>query len=213
MLFAQIVISLIPPNLCLEMGLQNTQVIVCTNPLWSQSGQPLLRYSQSDPHKPQPIKPFMYYSFHDYLAMFLSCKDLKGLMDRACDDLHSTSSEPLLEFTLDIWDMEFLRKFEGPENDGLFVARRKEGRYLFTFNYDTFNIEGMQIHGTTTSCSLLSMVCLNLPPDICNKPKNMYVAGIIPSLHFPKETQLNHYLQPIINDLDVGMYKANLEPW
>ena len=124
-------------------------------------------------------------------------------MDKACDDLHSTSSEPLLEFALDIWDMEFLRKFKGPENDGLFVARRKEGRYLFTFNYDTFNIEGMQIHGTTTSCSLLFMVCLNLPPDICNKPENMYVAGIIPSPHLPKETQINHYLQPLINDLKV----------
>ena len=54
-------------------------------------GQPLLKCSQSDLHKPQPIKPFMYYSFHDYLAMLLSCKDLGGLMDKACNDLHSTS--------------------------------------------------------------------------------------------------------------------------
>ena len=57
-------------------------------------GQPLLKCSQSDLHKPQPIKPFVYYSFHDYLAALLSCKDLEGLMDKACDDLHSTSSEP-----------------------------------------------------------------------------------------------------------------------
>ena len=176
-------------------------------------GQPLLRYSQSGLHKPQPIKPFIYYSFHDYLAMFLSCKDLKGLMDKACDDLHSTSSEPLLEFTLDIWDTEFLRNFEGPENDGLFVARRKEGRYLFTFNYNTFNIEGMEIHGTTTSCSLLSMVCHNIPLDICNKPKNMYVTGIIPSPHLPKETQLNQYLQPLFHNFTtVNNSATNLPP-
>ena len=167
-------------------------------------GQPLLRRSQSDPHKPQPIKPFVYYSFHDYLAALLSRKDLEGLMDKACDDLHSTSSEPLPEFASDIWDAEFLRKFKGPENNGLFVARRNEGRYLFAFNYDTFNVEGMRIRGATTSCSLLSMVCLNLPPDIRNKPENMYVAGIIPGPHLPKETQLNHYLRPLIDDLEVS---------
>ena len=72
-------------------------------------GQPLLRRSQSDLHKPQPIKPFVYYSFHDYLATLLSRKDLEGLMDKACNDLHSTSSKPLPEFTLDIWDVEFLK--------------------------------------------------------------------------------------------------------
>ena len=84
------------------------------------------------------------------------------------------------------------------------MARGREGRYLFTFNYDTFNVEGMWIRGATTSCGLLSMVCLNLPPDICNKPKNMDVAGIIPGLHLPKETQLNHYLRPLIDDLEIS---------
>ena len=88
------------------------------------------------------------------------------------------------------------------------MARGREGRYLFAFNYDTFNIEGMQICGATTSCGLLSMVCLNLPPDICNKPENMYVTGILPGLHLPKETQLNHYLQPLINNLEISWHRG-----
>ena len=50
-------------------------------------GQPLLRHNKSNPQNPQPIKPFIYHSFHDYLAALLSCKDLKTLMDKACDDL------------------------------------------------------------------------------------------------------------------------------
>ena len=32
----------------------------------------------------------------------------------------------------------------------------------------------------------------------------MYVAGIIPGPHSPKETQLNHYLQPLIDDLEIS---------
>ena len=32
----------------------------------------------------------------------------------------------------------------------------------------------------------------------------MYVAGIIPGPYSPKETQINHYLQPLIDDLEVS---------
>ena len=105
-----------------------------------------------------------------------------------------TSLWPSVAFASDIWDTEALRKFEDSERKGLFVATGREGRYLFTSNYDTFNIEGMWIHGATTPCGLSSIVCLNLPPDTHNKAENMYIAGIIPSPHLPKETQLNHYL-------------------
>ena len=183
MLSARIVISLIPPNLHLETGLPNTQVIVCTNPLQSQ----MCVGSQSDPHKPQPIKPFVFYSFHDYLAMLLSHKDLKGLMDKACDDLHSTSSEPLPEFALDIWDAEFLRKVEGPENNGLFVARRNEGRYLFTFNYDTFNIEGMWICGTTTSCGYYPWFALIFPQISATSLRICMLLVLSPVHIYPKK--------------------------
>ena len=97
-------------------------------------------------------------------------------------------------FALDIWDTEFLGKFEGPLKKVLFVARGKEGRYIFAFNYDSFKVEGMCICRATTSCGLLSMVCLSLPPKLWYKPENMYIAGIIPGPHLPKGTQLNHYL-------------------
>ena len=36
----------------------------------------------------------------------------------------------------------------------------------------------------------------------------MYVAGIIPSPHLPKEMQLNHYLQPLIDDLEVSWHRG-----
>jgi len=183
----------------------------CTHhptPESGQCGQPLLRRNKSDSHKSQPIKPFVYHSFHDYLASLLSRKDLEGMMDKACDDLHDASGQSLPEFASDIWDAEFLRKFEGPTKRVLFVARGEEGRYLFAFNYDSFNVEGMRIRGATTSCGLLSMVCLNLPPEIRYKPENMYVAGIIPGPHSPKETQLNHYLRPLVDDLEVSWHKG-----
>ena len=84
MLSTQILISLMPHNLCLEMRLSNTQVIVCTNPLWSQTcvgSHYLGTASLTHTNFNLCIKPSVYYSFHDYLAMLLSHKNLKGLMD------------------------------------------------------------------------------------------------------------------------------------
>ncbi|MBW0580944.1 hypothetical protein O181_120659 [Austropuccinia psidii MF-1] len=59
-------------------------------------------------------------------------------------------------------------------------------------------------HGKSTqlaSIGPIMLICLNLPPSGRLKPKNVYVAGIIP---FQKETtslQLNYLLIPLINEL------------
>ena len=46
------------------------------------------------------------------------------------------------------------------------------------------------------------MVCLNLPYEIHYQSENMYRAGIIPSPKEPSLTELNHYLKPVIDDLE-----------
>ncbi|KAF8574710.1 hypothetical protein K439DRAFT_1649726 [Ramaria rubella] len=48
------------------------------------------------------------------------------------------------------------------------------------------------------------MACLNLPPEICYKPENMYIAGIINSPGEPHLTDLNHYMQPLVDDMELS---------
>ena len=91
----------------------------------------------------------------------------------------------------------------------LFIDRHDEGHYGFTFNVDFFTIEGLWIRGTKPSCGLVSMVCLNLPYEICYQSENMYVAGIIPGPKEPNLTELNHYLKPVIDDF-VTSWKAGV---
>lgn len=124
-------------------------------------------------------------------------------MDKACDDLKSDldNPPPPPEFVKDVWQAEFLRTFKGPIPGALFIDRHDEGHYGFTFNVDFFAIEGMRIQGARTSCSLVSMVCLNLPYEICYQSENMYMAGIIPGPKEPSLTELNHYLKPVIDNL------------
>ncbi len=41
---------------------------------------------------------------------------------------------------------------------------------------------------------------LNLPPSIRHLPENLYLAGIIPGPNKPSLTEINHYLQLIVDD-------------
>lgn len=149
----------------------------------------------------QPIKPFVYHSFHDYLAGLLSRPDLETSMDKYCDDLNNSLGSPPPEIVSDVWEAQFLRTFDGPTKGTPFVARSGEdGRYAFVINVDFFNIEGMRIRGASTSCGLISLACLNLPPQIRYKPENMYVC-IIPGPHQPSLVALNHYLRPLVDDM------------
>lgn len=50
------------------------------------------------------------------------------------------------------------------------------------------------------SVSIISLVCLNLPPDICYKPEHMCLVGIMPGPHEPPLMTLNHYLTPLVNN-------------
>jgi hypothetical protein len=152
----------------------------------------------------KPLKPYVYYHFHDYLAGLLARKDLEKLMDQPCDNLKaSITAKPA--YVSDVFDAEFLRTFQGPTPGRLFVDRpENEGRYVFALFFDFFRTEGMKINGASTSCGILSAVCLNLPLDIRYKPENMYIAGIVPGPSEPHTTELNHYVRPIIDDFLVS---------
>jgi len=147
------------------------------------------------------IKTFAYHHFHDYVAGLLARPGFEDLMDKPCDDLMQSLSGATPSILKDVWDAEFLRTFEGPRSGTLFVDRQGEGRLLFSVNVDFFNIEGNRQRNATTSCGIISCACLNLPPDIRYKPENMYLAGIIPGPSEPSGDQLNHFLEPLIEDM------------
>ncbi|EIW77539.1 hypothetical protein CONPUDRAFT_41162, partial [Coniophora puteana RWD-64-598 SS2] len=45
------------------------------------------------------------------------------------------------------------------------------------------------------------MVCLNLPPHLRYKLENVYLVGVIPGPREPSLDQVNHLLQPLVDDL------------
>ena len=174
----------------------------CTNhphPESAKCGEALLR--QGNDGKATPIKPFVYHNFNDYVAGLLSRPDLEDAMDKSCDTLLEELKQPPTAYVRDIWQADFLREMKGPNGKTLFVNRGSEGQFLFSLNVDFLNIEGMRIRGSKTSVGLISMVCLDLPPEICYKLENMYVAGIVPGPKQPSITELNPYIEPLMDQL------------
>jgi hypothetical protein len=152
-----------------------------------------------------PIKPFVYYDFKDWQAGLLSRPGMEDLMDDAWKGVNDPSSDPNLDGVMgDIFHGDVLRNFPGPgkgENVPLFKDGGEEGRYAYSLCIDFFNPYTNKQAGKKRSVGIISLVCLNLPPEIRYKPENMYLAGVVPGPREPKLDELNHFMTPLVDDL------------
>jgi len=128
------------------------------------------------------------------------------------EDMMDRDVSPSPDGTMhDIWDAPGLYEIPGP-NGHPFIHRYpdNEGRYLFSFNMDGFNPFQLKQAGRSASVMGLYMVCLNLPPEVRFKSKNMFLAGIIPGPKEPSTAEINSFLRPLVDDLlesyETGVY-------
>ena len=145
----------------------------------------------------RPIKPFVYFDFRDWVGSLLARPGFEDKMDSAWNT--SASDDPAADCMHDIFDGEMLRNFNGPDGKHFSVSS-EEGRYVFSLCVDFFNPLSNKQAGKKVSVGLISLVCLNLPPELRYKPENMFLAGVIPGPHEPPLNALNHYLTPLIDD-------------
>ena len=100
----------------------------------------------------------------------------------------------------DIFNAEVLHNFTGLDGKH-FSAGGEEGQYIFSLCINYFNPLGNKQAGKKKSISLISMVCLNLPPEMRYKPENMFLFCIIPGLNVFTLACFNHYLHILIKEL------------
>jgi hypothetical protein len=143
-----------------------------------------------------PLKPFVYFDPKDWMGSLLSEPGLEAKMDAAWSQ---TTDSKRSDTMRDIFDGEMLRNFKGPDGKH-FHHEEDEGRYVFSLSVDFFNPLSNKQSGKKVSVGIVSLVCLNLPPDMRYKSERMCLLGIIPGPHEPPLTTLNHYLAPIVDD-------------
>lgn len=142
-----------------------------------------------------PIKTFVRVSFKDWLGGLLSRRGFEQRMDAAWTRRDMGSS---LEMH-DIFDGEVLQNFTGVDGKHFSIGG-SEGRYVFSLCIDYFNPLGNKTAGKSISVGLISVVCLNLPPDIRYKPENMFLHGIIPGPSEPPLDCQNHYIRFLVDE-------------
>ena len=82
----------------------------------------------------------------------------------------------------DVFDGEFLHSFKGLDGQH-FSEGGEEGRYVFSLCIDYFNPLGNKQVGKKKLIGLISMVCLNLPPEMRYKLENMFLFLVRMNLH------------------------------
>ena len=143
------------------------------------------------------IKPFIAFSFKDWLGGLLSHAGFEEKMDNAW--VPSTNSLTPSKEMRDLFDGEILQNFKG--FNGQHFRTSGKGQYVFSLCVDYFNPLGNKQAGKKKSIGMISLVCLNLPPDMQYKLENMFLFGIIPGSSEPLLTCLNHYLHPLVDML------------
>jgi hypothetical protein len=147
----------------------------------------------------RPLKIFTKHVFEDYLAGLLSCSDVEHLVDQACNDIN----KPVPNIIHNPLQSSFLRGFIGPDKEKLFLCPCNNGEacLVFLLCVDFFNAEGMKTQGAKTSVGIIAMACMNLPLEICYKPENLYLAGIVPGPSEPLLMALNHYIDHVVDNM------------
>ena len=129
-----------------------------------------------------PIKPFLGFSFKDWLGALLSQSGYKKKIDSFWDSCQP-GCDPSLEIK-DIFDGGILHNFKGP--DGLhFSVGHREAQYVFSMCVNFFNPLGNKQAKKEKFIGLISLVCLNLPPELWYCPKNMVLYQVPMNLRWP----------------------------
>ena len=101
----------------------------------------------------------------------------------------------------DVWDAPVFHQFKGVSGEPFISGPEGEGRYLFSLSVDGFNPFQAKEAKQNVMVTGIYMVCLNLPMHLRYLPENTYLVGVIPGPGKPSLEQINHFLQPLVDEL------------
>lgn len=131
--------------------------------------------------------------FSDWLARLYNHPRIEDCLDHVIIQSEITPS------AADIWDAPAMKEFRGAGSKCFFLSTGSEGQLAFSLNIDSFNPFSNKIAGKQVTICGLYLVCLNLSPELCYCPENIFLAGIIPGPSEPTTLQINYILKPLVD--------------
>jgi hypothetical protein len=159
-------------------------------------GEPLVKSAVEDGKSVRvPIRPFVVQDFDSFVGRLLCRPGYEKILDEGT--VHSDQIDELR----DIKDGLAICDLKGPDNktflDGL---KRSELRLVWSLSVDWFNPYHNKQAGKKASCGSITMLLLNLPPSLRQKPENIYVHSVAPK--GPNIDQVNDFLVPLVRMME-----------
>lgn len=144
-----------------------------------------------------PIRVYLRQDMKEWLGRLLSRQGLEDIMDSTL----KRAMGPIPSVMSDIWDAPIFRELYLSDGTRFIDPPTGEGRYVFGLAVDGFNPFQNKQAKQKVTVTAIYVYCLNLPPHLRYLPENMYLVGIIPGPTKPSLDQINHFLQPLVDEL------------
>ncbi|KJA14683.1 hypothetical protein HYPSUDRAFT_94559, partial [Hypholoma sublateritium FD-334 SS-4] len=142
-----------------------------------------------------PLKIYSHHDFKSWLGRLLS---RPGIEDMIASRPYTSGLAP--ESVDDIWLSKVFSSLKDSSGKRFYPGPGSEARLVFSLSVDSFNPFGNKIAKQSVSSTGIWLVLLNLPPNVRHLPENLYLTGIIPGPNKPSLTDMNHYLQLVVNE-------------
>ena len=144
-----------------------------------------------------PVKTYLHQDFKQWMARFLSRPGIEELIEATTTRARQRSDGDVIHGIL---EAAGLRNFAGPDGKPFLDAPPGQIRLVWSFSADAFNPFFNREAKQTVSSTGIYLVCNNLPEDVMQRPENMYFVGAAPGPKKPSLTELNHFVDLIVQD-------------
>lgn len=143
-----------------------------------------------------PVQKYSHQDMKHWVIIFLLCPDIETTIESYTAEAtgHHGDIEDILGFNA-------ILNLQGPDGQPFIPGPSNELHLVFSLCTDGFNPFGNKVAKGSVSVTGIYMVCLNLPPNQWYHVENMYLVGVVPGPNKPSMEELNHFLQPLVDDL------------
>lgn len=139
-----------------------------------------------------PLKPYNVQDLNSFVAKLIS---RPTILEHLLKGMGCSGKEHME----DIKDGSVLADIKTVDGQKFMDCSSGELRLAWALSVDWFNPHLNKAAGKTASCGAVTLACLNLPPELRNKPENLFLAAIIPGPREPIGENVNGYLKPIVD--------------
>lgn len=150
------------------------------------------------PRLKRPHSVFVVHPMKDWIKWFLSLDTVEDAIDNWAKEVNSFPIDPVVDYQQSAAWKKIYPTYSASNTR---KATPPPLNLAFSLFIDWFNPLGNKISGRQLSIGIVALNCMNLPPDMRQKPENTFLSGVVPAPGQPDMTTITHILTPLVDEL------------